>query len=93
MKITTRIHGEFNFDDKFQSLFDTMKRDKTIKEVTTIKSTINKNDRSKDIKIQNFKTIGYHNKRAGWSQKSGYVYLVETDKRDFYMNWLIDFQL
>lgn len=94
----------YNFSDKFQPLFDAMKNGATIKRITCMGGRKYKNDRTKDFVIEYFKATEYTVAFGRNSETNEYVDLVWTDAPeyrpgrkcpyiDFYMHWVISFEL
>jgi len=90
-----KIHGnpdETNFDESLLPLFEAMKAGKVIASVTCMKGTMNKNNREFDFEIKDFTASDYW-VSAGSSNETGLVDYIDTDKRSFYMNWIIKFEI
>lgn len=82
---------EFNFESWLQPLFDAMQKGKTIKSITCMKGTMNKDHPELDFQIEEFIATNYW-VAIGANAKIN-VDLVDTNKRSFYMNWVRSFEL
>lgn len=103
MNIENSRNESYNFKPELQQLFDAMKAGQTIKSITCMGGSMNKDNPEKDFKIENFKATDYW-VACGWSHDSGNVDLVDTDAvedrpekkgdfKSFYMNWVREFTL
>ena len=83
---------KYNFRPELIPLFEAMKRGERIKKVTIMRGAKNKHDRSKDIDILDFKALEYARSMGGstFDDQVDYVY---TDKSNFYMSWVVSFEL
>jgi hypothetical protein len=102
MNIQNSDNNPFNYAENLKPLFDAMKAGKTIKSVTCMAGTSNRENPEKDFTIENFKAVDYwvaisHNHDS--TEKHDYV---NTDVQkiddaenltDFYMNWVRSFQI
>lgn len=82
-----------NFEDRLIPLYDALIQRKTIKSITCYSGLKNIDDRSKDFTIENVICEDY-NKAIQRNYDGSKSYdLVQTNKRDFYMNWVLKFEL
>lgn len=89
----------FNFGENLRPLFEAMKEDKVIKSVTCYRDEANKDDRTKDFTIENFRATVYcvDIRRVEPTERHDFV---QTDQRGgddklmgFYMDRVISFKL
>jgi hypothetical protein len=85
---------ETNFKPELLPLFEAMKAGKTIKSVTCYLGKMNKNNRDKDLILENFIATEYdtalHHSDDG---REKYDYVETNGKRGFYMHWVLSFKI
>jgi hypothetical protein len=83
-----------SFTEEQKDLFQAMKDGKTIKSVTCMAGTQNRGDRSKDFVVEDFVAHCYWQGMQGSSDGEAFDYVeVSGDRKNFYMNWVIKFEL
>lgn len=103
MNIHNQHNHPYNFPAHLQPLFDAMEAGATIKRITCMRGINNKDDRSKDFTIENFRVTEYVVSCAH-DGKGKFIDAVVTDKLDeregragtvisFFMDLVVDFEL
>jgi len=99
-EIIGTIKKPFNFDEKLIPLFEALKAGRPIKSVTCYAGEVNKDNREKDFVIEDFFAEYYCASMASNYDFSKFYDLVDayagaSEKKEvqFYMNWVMDFQL
>jgi len=100
MEIINEHNEAYNYAPELQPLFDAMVAGKTIKSITCMLGSMNKDKRADDFTIKEFYANTYfvaaqHNHDS--TEKYDYV-IVESqgevnEHEVFYMNWVRDFEL
>lgn len=99
MRLYNTKKGPYNFDEKLRPLFEAMQKGQKIKSVTCYAGEINKDNRDLDVTIKNFEVRFYFvamQSNFDGSKKFDLVVLepgFEGEDNQFYMNWVIDFEL
>lgn len=103
MEVVNTGNNSYNYTDTTRQLFDAMLAGKTIKSITCMKGSINKNNPERDFTLTNVKALHYW-VGMGWSEASGNVDLVDIEPQQFdaesgcardsfYMNWVRSFEI
>jgi len=82
-----------NFEDNLLPLQDALISGRTIKSISCYSGLKNIDDRSKDFTIENVICEDYNKAIQSNYDGSKSYDLVQTNKRDFYMNWVLKFEL
>lgn len=90
----------FNFEERLIPLFEALRSGKPIKSVTCFAGEINKDNREKDFVIKDFFAEYYfasmasnYNGSKSYDLIDAYAGASEKKEVQFYMNWVIDFEL
>jgi lipopolysaccharide biosynthesis glycosyltransferase len=82
-----------NFEDRLIPLHRALLEKKTIKSITCFAGQKNKDNRNEDFTLKNVVCKAYiEAMQSNYNATEHYDYVM-TDKRDFYMNWVISFEL
>lgn len=94
------IKEPFNFEERLIPLFEALKAGKPVKSITCFAGEVNKDNREKDFVINDFFAEYYFAGMASNYDGSKQFDLVDayagaSEKKEvqFYMNWVIDFEL
>lgn len=82
-----------NFEDRLIPLYDALVQKKTIKSITCFYGKVNKENRNEDFTIENVVCKAYIEEMQSNYNATEHYDFVMTNKRDFYMNWVISFEL
>jgi hypothetical protein len=99
-EVIGRPETPFNFDEKLIPLFESLISGRPVKSITCFSGEVNKGNRDKDFIIKDFFAEYYLASIASNYDGNKYYDLVEvhagaSEKKEvqFYMNWVISFEL
>jgi hypothetical protein len=99
METINKYEAPFNFGENLRPLFEAMKKDQVIKSVTCCRDENNKDDRTKDFTIENFRAVVYcvDIRRVEPIKRHDLVQINQRGEngelKGFYMSWVISFEL